>query len=151
MTIVIPKEISELLKKELDFMGQNETKGSFFAERIDNDLFEVNEIYFSKKRGTFSFIKMIIGDEYKKFQKKYHEKYSFDYEKYNYIGDWHSHPSFSCFPSTYDKKEAIDDFKKSNANFIVQFIFKNENDSLIGKAFLYDNSNNALEVNLIIM
>lgn len=150
MTIEIPKPISELLKRELEVMNQNETRGSFFAERVNGALFKVNDVYFSKKRGTFSFIKMLIGDEYKKFQKNYHKKYFFEYEKYNYIGDWHSHPSFSCLPSSYDIAEAIDDFKKSNANFIIQIIIKIENDKLVGNAFLYDKYNIASEIELII-
>ncbi len=150
MKIVIPKKMCIKLKKELNRMGFYETRGSFFAERVNDDLFVINDIYFSRKQGTVSFIQMIIGSDYHRFQNIYHKKHKFEYKKFNFIGDWHSHPSFSCNPSRYDVKEAKDDLEHSNANFIVQCILKLINNNLTGNAYVYYRDRKTEEIDLII-
>ncbi|HHX70090.1 MAG TPA: hypothetical protein GX708_18830 [Gallicola sp.] len=128
----------------------NETKGALFAKRIDDETFEIEKVYFEPNVGSFAFVKLYNNRTYKKFCKNYFDKHVGEYHIHNYLGDWHSHPSFSCTPSSYDVKEVEEDLKKSNAKFLVQIILKDQNNKLVGNAFYYNENISAKKIDLII-
>lgn len=138
MKIIMPKTISKKIYQRIKETSPNETKGALFAKKINDDLYEIDAVYFEKIIGTYAFVKLYNNEAYKKFQEKYHAKHLNDYETHNYIGDWHSHPSFECYPSSYDRLEVESDLQKSNAKFLIQMILKNINQSLTGNCFLYN-------------
>lgn len=49
-----------------------------------------------------------------------------EYRRFNYLGEWHSHPSFSVQPSNTDHRAMLDIVTNSSvgANFVVLLIFK---------------------------
>ncbi len=49
-----------------------------------------------------------------------------EYTRFNYLGEWHSHPSFSVQPSSTDHRAMLDIVTNSSvgANFVVLLIFK---------------------------
>jgi proteasome lid subunit RPN8/RPN11 len=148
--LIIPKKIRNDIYEYVNKYSPNETKGALFAEKLDDETYKVEAVYFEKKVGTFAFVTLFNNERYKKFCANYFNKYKNQYEIHNYIGDWHSHPSFSCVPSLYDKNEVIKDLKNSNANFLIQLIVKIEKNCLVGNAFLYNNQVTALKIKLII-
>ena len=121
-----------------------------FAKKLDEETFEIEEVYFEPNIGSFAFVKLYNNTAYKKFCKKYFDKYDGEYHIHNYIGDWHSHPLFSCNPSLYDIEEVEEDLKKSNAKFLIQIILKDQNNKLVGNAFYYNESISARKINLLI-
>lgn len=136
MKIIVPKEISNKLIEVIVQHNPYEIKGSFYAEQIKENFFIIDDVYVSEISGNRFFSNLIVNARYKKFERDYYSKKNFIYTKYNYIGDWHSHPSYECIPSDYDRKEIRKEFRNSNANFLVQFIFKVIDEKLIGNAFL---------------
>lgn len=72
--------------------------------------------------------------------KAFFDRTSHQYEKYNYLGEWHSHPSFAPEPSGQDHaamREIIDD-PEVGATFVVLVIVKLDSDGrLIGTAHTY--------------
>lgn len=150
MKIIVPKEISERIYKQVDKNGVNETKGALFAEQTGNEEFLIEDVYMSKTKGNTVFSNLINNCAYKRFEKKYFKKHSFDYEKHNYIGDWHSHPLYECVPSNFDKKELMEELSKSNAIFLIQVILKIENKQLIGKCYFCNKNSTYKECTLII-
>lgn len=63
----------------------------------------------------------------------------FNRKKHNYIGEWHSHPKFSLYPSSYDVKtmKGILNDPSYGVNFVILVIAKlNNNQPDIG-AFLF--------------
>ncbi len=150
MKIIIPQKITKIIYNQVKKHSPNETKGALFARRINDELFEIDAVYLEKKIGSFAFVVLENNSKYKEFQKKYNKTHHFDFKNHNYIGDWHSHPSFELIPSGYDIKEVQNDLEKSNANFLIQIIVKVSNDRLIGNAFLYDNNKSAEKIELII-
>lgn len=145
MKILIKKEVANKIKNAVIKAGKNEIKGACYAAQKECNVFEIEDVYISPKIGTFSFSNLVVSFKYKKFEKQYFKKHNYEYEKHNYIGDWHSHPSFELIPSLYDKKEAIDELKKSNAYFLVQLIVKVIDDELQMKCYYY-NSNTIAEL-----
>ena len=150
MTIIIPQEQAEIIQRQLIKCGLNETKGALFAYKIRDDYFQVDGVYIETKVGNIAFVELFNNKRYRDFQYRYHKKHTFDYVNHNYIGDWHSHPSFELFPSSFDQEEVKRDLKKSNARFLIQIIFKLEKDTLKGNAFFYDKYKSAEKINLII-
>lgn len=62
-----------------------------------------------------------------------------NYEKFNYLGEWHSHPLFSTLPSAQDHatmQELATD-KRVGANFVVLMIFRLHDGALEGSAHTY--------------
>ena len=135
MKIIVPKEIAikifEAVKKE----GLCEIKGSLYAQFISENQYKIEDVFISKNKGTHFFSNLIINHAYHKFEKQYFKKHNYDYVNHNYIGDWHSHPSFECKPSSYDEKEIKTELLSSNAHFLIQLIVKVIDDELCGNCF----------------
>lgn len=144
MKIVIKKEVTSKIYETVQLAGINEIKGSCYAFHKDNDLFEIEETYISQQKGTFSFSNLIINCKYNLFEKRYYKKHRNNFKEHNYIGDWHSHPSFKLKPSNYDIEEVNSELINSNANFLIQIIVKIVNNELIGKCYYY-NRNSVFE------
>lgn len=149
MKIIVKKEVADKIKKAVKKAGKKEIKGACFAEKIDDNIFEIEDVYISKI-GSFSFSNLVVSFKYRMFENKYFKKHSNDYEKHNYIGDWHSHPSFELVPSSYDKKEVIDELSKSNAHFLIQIIVKISNENLQMKCYHYNLNTIATPCEIII-
>lgn len=141
MKIIVREEIANKLYKILKKAGSKEIKGACFAKFIENETYEIEEIYVSPIIGNSEFSNLIIDLKYKKFENQYFKKKLFDYENHNYIGDWHSHPLFDCRPSNYDIDELKEEVDKSNANFLIQLIIKIENNFLVGRCYYVSKSN----------
>ena len=140
MKVFVPKEISNKIFLAVKKSGLNEIKGALFAEKKDDNCFQIEDVYIGNEIGTTVFSRLTVNARYKTFKRKYFKKHNKDYINHNYIGDWHSHPLFKCVPSDYDKKELIDELKNSNALFLIQVILKIENERLCGNCF-YCNKN----------
>ena len=84
--------------------------------------------------------------------KKFFEKTNHDYTRFNYLGEWHSHPSFDSIPSRNDifsMFEIIND-REVNANFVVLIIVKlNKYCSLEGSATAFYPDSRISQCNLI--
>ena len=71
---------------------------------------------------------------------EYFRQSGHDYTRFNYLGEWHSHPSFSVQPSSIDHRSMVDIVTnaKVGANFVVLLIFKLvDRDRLEGSAHTY--------------
>lgn len=70
----------------------------------------------------------------------YFQRSNHDYTRFNYLGEWHSHPSFSVQPSQTDHQSMVDIATNSavGANFVVLLVFKlARNGRLDGSAHTY--------------
>lgn len=151
MKIIIPKNFSNKIFERIKETAPNETKGALFAQKINDNLYVVDDVYFEKKVGSFAFVELYNNKIYQQFQRKYHEKHNNDFKNHNYIGDWHSHPSFECYPSGFDQLEVQADLQQSNARFLIQTILKIKDDKLVGNCFLYNDIVNALKIEFEIL
>jgi proteasome lid subunit RPN8/RPN11 len=111
------------------------------GEHISENEFRILDITIQKMYGGFAFFKRIVYDLVEPM-KNYFRQTGHNYKQFNYLGEWHSHPSFSLYPSTTDHltmKELIED-ARVGANFVILIIVKlNTLNELEGTVTVYEN------------
>jgi len=136
--IILPKKISDKLVAALKEAGDREIGGILMGEHLAENVFRIMDITVQRKGGSFaSFIRVIqgmLGPIKRFFQLTGH-----NYKRFNYLGEWHSHPAFSLAPSCRDQKtmcEIVED-PLVGANFAVLMIVKLETDQLQGTVTIF--------------
>ena len=138
MTVSVPPDVQETLRRALRAAGSNECGGILMAEHIGPDHFTVRQLtvqgggrFASFVRGTRSAFRALS---------EYFRQSGHDYTRFNYLGEWHSHPSFSVQPSSTDHRSMLDIVTNARvgANFVVLLIFKLvDRERLEGSAHTY--------------
>jgi hypothetical protein len=97
--------------------------GVLVGEHIDGDVFRVVDMSFQRRGGGVAHFERDLKRA-KAFVVAFHEKTGRDYQRFNYIGEWHSHPSFTAVPSATDLQTAQDIVEDADVgvNFIVLLI-----------------------------
>ena len=133
-----PSELTTLTEA-LKRAGDKEIGGQLFGEQIEPSHFRVSTMTVQAKIGTFSrfFVDLFqaVRDATRFFDRTRHQ-----YRRYNYIGEWHSHPSFEVRPSGVDVQSMRDlvrdpEFKGS---FAVLMIVRLRAERLEAGAWLFD-------------
>jgi [CysO sulfur-carrier protein]-S-L-cysteine hydrolase len=139
MTIVLPAEFTSRLKRELRRARDREIGGIIMGEHVSADFFRIVDITVQRGGGGLaSFVRLVESalDSLNRF----FTKTGCDYRNFNYLGEWHSHPSFSATPSTKDLRsmqEIVGD-PEVGANFAVLLVVKlQECDELAANATVF--------------
>lgn len=139
MRLRLPPDQVGALRKALNSAGTNEIGGQIFGEQLAPSDFRATELTFQKRSGTFAkFIVNLVQagrDAVRFFNRTQHR-----YARFNYIGEWHSHPSFEVRPSGTDISSmrslvADSDFR---GTFAVLMITRLDDDRLTCGAWLFD-------------
>lgn len=118
--------------------GQREVGGILMGEHIGPNLFIVRDITVHSRGAFASFIRRIeeaIGG-----LRAFFRETGYDYVRFNYIGEWHSHPSFEPYPSKTDDLSMLEIVQDETvgANFVVLLITKlGSNGELVSTAHTY--------------
>jgi hypothetical protein len=133
-----PKQVSAL-KASLARAGTREIGGQIFGEQFAPSVFAAWELTFQKRPGTFARF-MVDLLQAAKDAITFHDRTRHDYRRYNYVGEWHSHPSFPVQPSATDVATmrglvADDQFK---GTFAVLMIVRLDPSGLVANAWLFD-------------
>jgi len=140
MKIILPKTIEDKIYEVIYSANNKETGGILMGEHIEESNYRIADITIQKAIGTFaSFIREVT--EIIKPLKMFFKLTNHNYTKYNYLGEWHSHPGMNLNPSVTDMKsmfEIVND-PRTNANFAVLIIFQinKNNGKLHGCATVY--------------
>ena len=124
MKIYLPSDIQKKLYDSLFKAGSNEIGGILMGEHISYNEFRICEISIAKG-SSVSFFERMLSHAIKTLN-AFYKKTMNNYTKYNYLGEWHSHPLFAPVPSIKDVKtmlEIVTD-KSVGANFAVLLIMK---------------------------
>lgn len=138
LNLVLPLEVSEVIRTALRKAGRREIGGILMAEHIGPNEFKVRDITVHGRGAIASFVRRIedaIGRLRLFFDRADH-----DYTRFNYLGEWHSHPSFEPVPSTKDDMSMLQIVQDQavGANFAVLLVVKLDSDGqLIGTAHTY--------------
>ena len=137
---------------ELQRAGSREIGGILLGEHINENEFQVCYLTIQRTMGGFAFFERLIQEiiePLQKFFKKTHQ----NYRRFNYLGEWHSHPSFALQPSPIDDstmKEMIGDMN-FGANFVVLMIVKLSVDNKFeGTVTVYRNGNDSSPAELVL-
>ena len=99
--LIVPDFIKATLSRELESAGQIEIGGVMMGEQLEPGRFILTDISIQRSKGTVAtFIR--DASEALKAILIFFTKTNNQYKKFNYLGEWHSHPSFSLRPSRKD-------------------------------------------------
>lgn len=138
LTLVLPPEIVKKLTEALYKGGRWEVGGILMAEHVGTDRFVVKDITI-QRRGAFAFFMRRVEDMLSRLR-TFFERTDHNYTRFNYIGEWHSHPSFEPEPSPQDDRSMHDilNDSKVGANFVILLIVKlNASGELVGTVHTY--------------
>jgi [CysO sulfur-carrier protein]-S-L-cysteine hydrolase len=97
----IPSDQAARLKEALSDAGRREIGGQMYGEQLAPSSFLVTDLTIQKRCGGYAsfFVDIFQAtrDAFGFYRRTHHR-----YERYNYIGEWHSHPSFAVTPSHTD-------------------------------------------------
>jgi proteasome lid subunit RPN8/RPN11 len=131
MQILLSLEIVNQFAAELRSAGSREIGGLLFGEHIGGDAFRVVEITVQKRGGTCgSFVRN--PQEHNEQLRQFFEKTGDDHTRFNYLGEWHSHPSFPPIPSLGDIEtlHGLLNDPQVGANFLALLILRRREGSL---------------------
>lgn len=136
--IILTGRCIRKLKKELRAAGSNEIGGVLAAEQVADGKFVVRDLSVQRD-GTFA---RFVRDpaQHRTFMRRFHMRMGNQPERFNYLGEWHSHPSFLALPSIPDLRQMqilIED-KEQLSSFLVLMVTKlGRHGGLIGSAFAF--------------
>ena len=138
-TVLLPPDIQARLVEGLHKAGDREIGGILMGEQVEPGLFRVVDITAQARAGSVSRFVRAVAEALRGlgefFRRSHH-----DYRRFNYLGEWHSHPLFEPIPSTQDHSTMIDlvTDPEVGANFAVLVILKlNGRAELTGTATVY--------------
>lgn len=124
LTLILPSQQHDVLLAALRKAGRREIGGILMGEHAGPNLFIVREMTVHRRGAFASFVRR-IEDAIGRLHAFFHET-EHDYARFNYIGEWHSHPSFSPYPSRTDDLSMLQIIQDESvgANFVVLLIAK---------------------------
>lgn len=151
LTLVLPNNISSEIERALIRANRREIGGLLMAEHVGPNRFVVREITVNRI-GTFASFVRRMQDVWSKFC-QFFDQTKHDYTRFNYIGEWHSHPSFEPVPSGTDHRsmfEIITD-ESVGGHFVVLMVVKlNHEKTLVGSVHTYFPNGTAVKSELLI-
>lgn len=151
MQLLLPKQIRSQLEAALQDAGEREIGGILMGEHVAEATFRVLDLTIQSKGGNaFSFVRQLRA-ALNSLSAFFHRTRR-DYRRYNYLGEWHSHPRFATWPSSTDSAtmwEIMDD-SRVGAYFVVLLIVRLDNQQLKANAFLYMPARQMTEAKIIL-
>lgn len=125
MQLLLPPPILQRLQRELRKAGRREIGGLLMGEHVQGEVFRVVDLTVQHSGGTAAcFIRH--PHEHQAELDAFFERTRADYKRFNYLGEWHSHPSFAPLPShtDVDTMQSIVSDTSVGANFLILLIVK---------------------------
>jgi [CysO sulfur-carrier protein]-S-L-cysteine hydrolase len=125
MKILLPPTIVKRLRRELRRAGRREIGGLLMGEDVGAGNFRVVEISVQRSGGTEACFIRKPKDHQPELD-AFFARTGNDYSRFNYLGEWHSHPSFTVTPSAPDLETMLSlvNDPTVGSNFLVLLIAK---------------------------
>ena len=101
MRIRLPAFVVETLNRELKAASAREIGGVLVAERLGGDEFIIVDLSVQRSGGSSLYFERDPA-EHRSFLASFFDRTGHDYARFNYIGEWHSHPNAEALPSSTD-------------------------------------------------
>lgn len=137
LTIQLTPEARAIITEACVRSGRDETGGMLFGEHVSEDVFRVVEATVAGTGTVASFVRSLLNG-LGQLERFFHRTKR-DYRRFNYLGEWHSHPSFELHPSGRDDQtmfEIVND-ATTGARFALSLIVKVVDRKLEAQAFVY--------------
>jgi hypothetical protein len=100
LTLMLHPSVTQTIEAALEKAGRHEIGGVLMAEHVAVNEFTVTELTVHKRGAFASFVRRI--EDALTSLTTFFVRTNHDYRRFNYIGEWHSHPSFELEPSPKD-------------------------------------------------
>lgn len=101
MKLEFPKSQHQRMRRALSRAGHREIGGVLMAEQIEPGSFRIVDFSLDSVTGSAAhFVRSV--DHHKKVLEAFFAKTGSDFGRYNYLGEWHSHPNHLPIPSPTD-------------------------------------------------
>lgn len=123
--IALSERCLKRLRRELRRAGTQEIGGVLAGEHLEDGRFLVIDLSVQRTGGGFAHFER-DATLHRRFMRRFFLRTGHQYERFNYFGEWHSHPSFLPLPSFTDVRQMqllIED-KEQNAKFLVLIVIK---------------------------
>ena len=105
-SILVEKKTRKRLSNHLRKSGNREIGGILFGEQMAPGRFRLADFSVDSTTGQAAHFCRSV-DFHNEQLEKFYQRTGNDYSRYNYLGEWHSHPSFSVSPSSQDYKSML--------------------------------------------
>ncbi|MCT4372029.1 Mov34/MPN/PAD-1 family protein [Yangia mangrovi] len=122
MQLQLPTDVLQRMRHHLFMSGSREIGGILMGEEIGDQVFQIVDFSVDTSRGTRAqFVR--DADHHDEALSAFFERTGSEYGRFNYLGEWHSHPSFNVDPSLQDVRAMQDLVDGSGGvDFAVLFI-----------------------------
>lgn len=107
LSLHIPPDLLERLARELARGGRREIGGVLVGEHLGPNTFRIVDLSVQRQGGEAACFVRRPAD-HKAFLDAFFRRTGEDYGRFNYLGEWHSHPSFSTDPSVTDVRQMFE-------------------------------------------
>ena len=124
LTVALTGDVQRRIKRALERAGDREVGGVLMAEHVSHNRFVVRDITIQDRGSIASFVRRI--EDALRGLSLFFKAQNHDYQRFNYLGEWHSHPLFPAEPSSKDDHSMVEivSDKSVGANFVVLVIVK---------------------------
>lgn len=125
MKIALAPKFESRLRRALREAGRREIGGMLFAEQIAPAHFRLMDFSIDALSGSDSHFQR-DPIRHQNACEEFFNRTGYDFTRFNYLGEWHSHPSFSVRPSFEDIEtmQSIVETKAGPISFAVLLIVK---------------------------
>ena len=123
MQLLVARPVIERLERELRRAGRKEVGGLLMGEHVRDELFRLVELSVQRSGGDVAcFIRR--PEDHKEQLERFFADTGNDFTRFNYMGEWHSHPSFDPLPSKTDihTMQSIVEDPDAGVNFLVLMV-----------------------------
>lgn len=125
LMLSLPHNTLRTMLSELEFAGRQEIGGILMGEQLAPGRFRVTDVTFQRRGGWVARFVRSAKSALAALQ-RFFDRNAHRYQRFNYLGEWHSHPSFEARPSATDHTSMLEIAADPNtgANFVVLLIVK---------------------------
>jgi integrative and conjugative element protein (TIGR02256 family) len=127
MQLLLPSPLIERLLSELKRAGSREIGGLLMGEHVRDEVFRIVDISVQRSGGNIAcFIRH--PKHHKKMLNRFFSRTGDDYTRFNYLGEWHSHPRFEPVPSGPDIRtmQSLVADPATGVNFLILLIARQD-------------------------
>ncbi len=150
--IHLAPECASRLVRELRRAGPDEIGGVLATERVGEKVFRIVDLSVQRKGGSYAAFSR-DARLHKRFMRRFLDLTGHQYERFNYLGEWHSHPSFPAQPSPRDVRMMYELLAAPDqpATFLVLLVVKRTSSGkLEGSAHAFIRGMQPLRLQLVI-
>jgi [CysO sulfur-carrier protein]-S-L-cysteine hydrolase len=125
MKVTLAPEIESRLRGSLREAGRREIGGMLFAEQLAPAHFRLMDFSVDISSGSHTYFRR-DQHMHQKALKEFFDRTGRNFDRFNYLGEWHSHPSFSVTPSRDDVEtmQSLVDDQASEISFALLLIIR---------------------------